>query len=75
MRVLRRVKEILRREDVTYERARRELAGEGLLTYEPDEHESPNGKAAGRPRPAPGRPRAPPPSGSSSKWSSVRSRG
>lgn len=48
MRVLRRVKEILRREDVTYERARRELAGEGLLTYEPDEHESPNGKAAAR---------------------------
>jgi DNA-binding transcriptional MerR regulator len=48
MRVLRRVKEILRREDVTYERARRELANEGLLTYEPDEHESPNGKSSAR---------------------------
>ena len=34
MRVLRRAKEILRDPDTTYERARRALAGEGLLTYE-----------------------------------------
>lgn len=34
MRVLRRAKEILARDDVTYERARRELTGEGLMTYE-----------------------------------------
>src|SRR5438552_40647 len=37
MRILRRAKEILGREDVTYERARRELSGEGLLSYEPEE--------------------------------------
>ena len=36
MRVLRRAKEILKSDDVTYERARRLLAGEGLLTYEAD---------------------------------------
>jgi DNA-binding transcriptional MerR regulator len=34
MRVLRRAKEILRDPDTTYERARRALAGEGLLSYE-----------------------------------------
>jgi DNA-binding transcriptional MerR regulator len=34
MRILRRAKEVLARDDVTYERARRELAGEGLMTYE-----------------------------------------
>ncbi len=33
MRVLRRAKEILSGEDVTYERARRELSAEGLLSY------------------------------------------
>ena len=37
MRILRRAKEILRNPDVTYERARRELTGEGLLTYEVEE--------------------------------------
>src|SRR6476661_785221 len=37
MRVLRRAKEILGRDDVTYERERRELAGEGLMTYEAEE--------------------------------------
>jgi DNA-binding transcriptional MerR regulator len=36
MRVLRRAKEILRDPDTTYERARRALSGEGLLTYEID---------------------------------------
>ena len=36
MRVLRRAKEVLKGDDVTYERARRLLGGEGLLTYEPD---------------------------------------
>src|SRR5438093_12258817 len=34
MRVLRRSKEILKGDDVTYERARRVLGGEGLLNYE-----------------------------------------
>src|SRR5579884_1252590 len=48
MRILRRVKEILRREDVTYERARRELAGEGLLTYEAEDGGSSNGSAPAR---------------------------
>ncbi|MBM4419229.1 MAG: MerR family transcriptional regulator [Chloroflexi bacterium] len=33
MRVLRRAKEILSGEDVTYERARRDLSAEGLLSY------------------------------------------
>lgn len=36
MRVLRRAKEVLDGEDVTYERARRMLAGEGLLSYQPE---------------------------------------
>ena len=36
MRVLRRAKEILAGEDVTYERARRDLASENLLSYAPD---------------------------------------
>ncbi|HEY3109205.1 MAG TPA: MerR family transcriptional regulator [Chloroflexota bacterium] len=36
MRLLRRAKEILRSDDVTYERARRLLGGEGLLSYEAD---------------------------------------
>src|SRR5262245_47060393 len=34
MRVLRRAKEILKDDEVTYERARRMLAGEGLLSHE-----------------------------------------
>jgi DNA-binding transcriptional MerR regulator len=34
MRVLRRAKEVLKDADVTYERARRALGGEGLLAYE-----------------------------------------
>src|SRR5262245_11908419 len=37
MRILRRAKEILKTPDVTYERARRELSTEGLLTYEPED--------------------------------------
>jgi DNA-binding transcriptional MerR regulator len=36
MRVLRRAKEILRDPDTTYERARRALSTEGLLSYEPE---------------------------------------
>lgn len=48
MRVLRRAKEILGRDDVTYERARRELAGEGLMTYEPEDGSAPNGSAPAR---------------------------
>ena len=40
MRVLRRAKEILRDPDTTYERARRALAGEGLLSYEVEAGES-----------------------------------
>src|SRR5437868_4675132 len=48
MRILRRVKEILRREDVTYERARRELTQEGLLTYELEEDGSTPGGAPSR---------------------------
>jgi DNA-binding transcriptional MerR regulator len=34
MRVLRRAKDILKNDDVTYERARRQLTGEGLLSHE-----------------------------------------
>jgi len=38
MRVLRRAKELLKNNpDLTYERARRELTGEGLMTYEAEE--------------------------------------
>jgi DNA-binding transcriptional MerR regulator len=45
MRVLRRAKEVLGRDDVTYERARRELTGEGLMAYEAEESAGSNGSA------------------------------
>src|SRR5262245_65999319 len=47
MRVLRRAKEILKQPDTTYERARRLLADEGLLSYEAEE-----GGGGGRDEPA-----------------------
>jgi DNA-binding transcriptional MerR regulator len=48
MRVLRRAKEVLRGDDVTYERARRLLAGEGLLSHEADPASGGRDEAADR---------------------------
>ena len=46
MRVLRRAKEILRDPDTTYERARRALAGEGLLNFEVEASDNGSASAA-----------------------------
>jgi DNA-binding transcriptional MerR regulator len=48
MRVLRRAKEILKNDDLTYERARRLLAGEGLLAHEADQVAGGRDEAADR---------------------------
>ncbi len=55
MRVLRRAKEVLGRDDVTYESARRDLLSEGLLSFDSNEQHASTGGPGGSRSAAPAR--------------------